>query len=127
MRRYIVSDGQDRYARNERIKAAKTKSAQIVSDIEQLFLDNDIYAEYVNSHMSGSTGEYPHLEVSYRIEGDWKHTHGFADELVQDNFDVFGIREEDVYSENDDDYYSSIHQYLIYLNPWNNNPRRRGS
>ena len=93
----------------------KEQVRDISNSIEQLFIDNNIIAEFVDSHVKGTTGRHPYAEISFMIEGDWKHTHGLADELVQQNFNVFGIRETDEYSEYDDDYYSSTHQYLIFL------------
>ena len=115
MRKYIRNSRSTDLNRKAQIQAVKDKSYQIIQEIEQLFIDNDIPAEYVNSKIIGAGDRHPSVEVCFEMEGDWKHTHAFADELVKSNFDVFGCLEEDVYSEYDDDYYSAVHRYLIFI------------
>ena len=97
----------------EQYYVVQDRAAEIIMDVENLLLDNDICAEFVSSQVSGALSMFPYVTVSFDIEGDWKHTHLFADELVKQNFDVSFCREIDEYSEDDSDYYTSTHQYSI--------------
>ena len=115
MRKYIRNNGISNPERKAQIKTVTDKAYQIIQDVEQLLLDNDIPAEYVNSRVLDAGGKYPSVEIRFEMEGDWKHTHAFANALVKENFDVYGCLEEDVYSEYDDDYYSATHRYLIFI------------
>ena len=92
---------------------AKEKSNKIAATIESMFLDNDIIAELLEVKTERFDNyKATQATISFEIEGDWRHAHEFADNLVREAYGVYSeVTEDDGAYE--DDYYTAIHTYRI--------------
>lgn len=89
---------------------------EIARTIEDLFNQNDIYAEFINLEIHKHPRQ-PSCSIYFEISGDWKHDHDNADDLVIERFGsrLFGATQHDV-QDSDSDWYTSTHRYNIFLN-----------
>lgn len=111
--------------KNDFIVSTPSKEPKTVSKYEVIFLpnmeeadvtkriydylkDNGIYPTSVDTEMSAYDGT--ELNVAINIEwGDWKHEHGWCDELMKKM--GFTLNNEEVTEEDGSDCYSAIHYY----------------
>jgi hypothetical protein len=75
-----------------------------IEQIENALVKNGIYADVYNKD------EFPSCTVTVFIEGDWKHDHLFAVNILSD----LGFSEvrEDLIGSSDSDYYKSEHTFI---------------
>lgn len=104
MKKYIKSNQDDKYL----------KANTLANEVEMLFDNNQINAEFLDVKLFDHS-IFPRVNIYFRITGDWKHDHLFADNLVQEQFgpkvSITSTDEEDT----GDDWYSATHIYTIVL------------
>lgn len=85
--------------------------AELDRQIDKYLSDNKVWVESVYSDYDKDRNI---LEISVEIDGDWKHDHLYADNLMGNYFgtDLSGIGE-DILEESDNDSYYSCHTYVI--------------
>ena len=54
--------------------------------------------------------DYPQGYVTIHIDGDWKHSHGYCDHLMQELGFIL-VKEQEVGEDDGDDWYESYHIY----------------
>lgn len=93
------------------ISASSELPAQAEFDIK---IENYLSDVWVESVYSNYDKDRNILEISVEIDGDWKHDHLYADNLMGNYFgtDLSGIGE-DILEESDNDSYYSCHTYVI--------------
>ena len=76
--------------------------AKSVEEVREKFAEENMYCE-INENANGC--------ISIEIEwGDWKHTHGYSDYLMEEM--GYKCTAEEVTEEDGSDCYSSIHFYV---------------
>ena len=93
------------------------KEAKICSEIEQMLLDNHIGGvEFVDYTINTVVPHFPACVVKFFIDGDWKHDHLYADELVKRLYGAKAtVCDEEEVEDTGSDWYSSVHVYSIVL------------
>lgn len=93
---------------------AKTRGDKIASDLEELFIDNDIMASLLNvkiNRFASYTNAQAQIRIS--IEGDHRHAHAFADRLAAEMYPDISIKITDDEESETDDWYSATHIYTL--------------
>lgn len=96
------------------LAVAKAKTDEIASAIEDAFISNGISAELFDAKTERFNNyTATQATITFIIEGDWRHTHNSADDLVSKMYpnvsiDVRADDESDV-----DDWYVAGHTYRI--------------
>lgn len=104
MKQYIKSNRDDAYS----------KANALANEIENLFNENQINAEFWDIDIYEHP-MFPRANITFRIDGDWKHDHLFADDLVAEKFGSkvsISITDEE---DSDSDWYAAKHVYTIVL------------
>lgn len=88
----------------------------IEKELYSIFNEKGIYPEYINCCDAKVCPDI-FIEISYEIEGDWKHDHLYSEEIFENyiknkNWVIVGT---DGYITNDtlSDYYGAIHIFKI--------------
>lgn len=83
---------------------------ELANDMVDLLNDNGISsADLVNYEFYNNL---PVGMVSIEIDGDWKHDHLYADELMEENFSVFKV-DKAITEDTGSDWYPAIHTYYV--------------
>lgn len=77
--------------------------------LEKLLSDSHIWYDIDHSKQYGSF-----FVIAVQIEGDWKHDHWYADELVKKEFGnrLVNIDEYEI-GDSHEDYYVAVHEYMF--------------
>lgn len=99
MKRYIKASTQDRNKLND-----------LAARVEKVLSDAHIWAELWDLDYFK---DLPVAKITFKIDGDWKHDHLYADDLVQENFDAMPRIDEKVLEDTGEDSYPATHTYYI--------------
>ena len=101
---------------NEDVNTADDKIHHIIDKIMSVANDNGLYPELYAVSDVEETEAGDTVDISFVIDGDWKHEHLFFNNLVNGEFGEFvnNIEEDDI-DDSESDTYSSIHTVSIVL------------
>lgn len=101
---------------NEDVNTNDDKIHHIIDKIMSVANDNGLYPELYAVSDIKETEAGDTVDISFVIDGDWKHEHLFFNNLVNGEFGEFvnNIEEDDI-DDSESDTYSSIHTVSIVL------------
>ena len=101
---------------NEDVNTDDDKIHHIIDKIMSVANDNGLYPELYAVSDIEETEAGDTVDISFVIDGDWKHEHLFFNNLVNGEFGEFvnNIEEDDI-DDSESDTYSSIHTVSIVL------------
>lgn len=93
---------------DDNTKVIRKKTEPLLDKCEDILAENDI-----NVPDSFNTKCINRNLIAIEIEGDWKHSHLYADSLLREKYNLECIGEIVVPDDNVSDWYTSIHYYDI--------------
>lgn len=104
--------------KQEAFETVKKIRDEILDGIETTLNDNQIYPEFIDVSEAEIAKDL-FVELRLRIEGDWKHDHLYAENLIEEwcnkhNYLITGSKSEQV-GDSDDDSYIADYVYYICL------------